>query len=118
VRRELFAHGIDVEPFGHQALLRALPPGLDGRKAQGIVRDALAALAQGSAPDALDERIDAVCARLACHAAVRAGDVLAPAQVRALLEDLDRIDLGAHCPHGRPVVRTVAFGELARWFDR
>jgi DNA mismatch repair protein MutL len=115
---ELAAHGLEVEGFGHQALVRALPPGLDGRKALAIVRDALAELGAGGGASALDDRVDAVCARLACHAAVRAGDALAPAQVRALLEDLDRIDLGAHCPHGRPVVRTVAFAELARWFDR
>lgn len=119
VRAELLAHGIDVEPFSHQtAMVRALPPGLDGRKAAGILRDALAELSTSSRTDALNDRIDAVCARLACHAAVRAGDVLSPVQVRALLDDLDRIDFGAHCPHGRPVVRTVDFSELARWFDR
>ncbi len=118
VRAELLRHGIDVEGFGPKALVRALPPGLDGRRATGIVRDALAELGRGDGGASLQERSDAVCARLACHAAVRAGDALAPAQVRALLEDLDRIDLGAHCPHGRPVVRTVAFAELARWFDR
>ena len=66
----------------------------------------------------LDERSDAVCARLACHAAIRAGDAMAPVQVQALLMDLDRIDLGAHCPHGRPVVRTLDYRELADWFDR
>jgi len=119
VVNELAAHGLDVEGYSHQtAMVRALPPGLDGRKAALVLRDALAELAATSRTDALDDRIDAVCARLACHAAVRAGDALAPVQIRALLEDLDRIDLGAHCPHGRPVVRTVAFGELARWFDR
>jgi DNA mismatch repair protein MutL len=119
VRAELSAHGLDVEGFhGATALVRALPPGLDGKKAAAIVRDALAELAAAGPSLALDDRVDAVCARLACHAAVRAGDVLAPVQVRALLEDLDQIDLGAHCPHGRPVVRAVDYGELATWFDR
>ncbi len=119
VRQELLAHGLDVEGFSHQtALVRALPVGLDGRKAAEILRDALAALSTSSRTTAFDDRIDAVCARLACHAAVRAGDVLASAQVRVLLEDLDRIDLGAHCPHGRPVVRTVPFEVMGRWFDR
>jgi DNA mismatch repair protein MutL len=121
VKAELMAHGIDVDGYhGHTALVRALPPGLDGKKAAAIVRDALYELGVGDSgrTATLDERTDAVCARLACHAAVRAGDVLAPVQVRALLEDLDKIDLGAHCPHGRPVVRTVAYGELAGWFDR
>ncbi len=119
VREELIAHGIDVEGYhGKTALVRALPPGLDGRKAAAIVRDALAELADNGRTGALNDRTDAVCARLACHAAIRAGDVMAAVQVRALLDDLDRIDLGAHCPHGRPVVRSVDYGELAGWFDR
>lgn len=119
VRRELSAFGIDAEGFSHgTAMVRALPPGLDGRKAQQIVRDVLAELATAGTTATLDERSDAVCARLACHAAIRAGDVMAPVQVQALLQDLDRIDLGAHCPHGRPVVRTLDYTELADWFDR
>ena len=52
------------------------------------------------------------------NAAIRAGDLLAPEEIRALLAALDAIDLGAHCPHGRPVVRTVRYGEMAGWFDR
>ncbi len=119
VRAELLRFGIDIDGFAHTtALVRALPPGLDGRKAQAIVRDVLAELHSHGTRHTLDERVDAVCARLACHAAVRAGDTLAPIQVRALLDDLDAIDLGAHCPHGRPVVRTLDYTELADWFDR
>ncbi len=122
VRAELLAYGLDVEGFSPTAaIVRALPPGLDGKKAQLIVRDALAeAHSAGGGADnaALNDRTDAVCARLACHAAIRAGDVMAPAAVRALLGDLDAIDLGAHCPHGRPVVRTLEYQELAEWFDR
>jgi DNA mismatch repair protein MutL len=122
VRAELLAFGLDVEGFSPTAaIVRALPPGLDGKKAQTIVRDALAEVdGVGASTDnaALNDRVDAICARLACHAAVRAGDVMAPAAVRALLVDLDAIDLGAHCPHGRPVVRTLEYSELSEWFDR
>jgi DNA mismatch repair protein MutL len=119
VRAELNNFGLDVDGFAHTtALVRALPPGLDGRKAQAIVRDVLAELQSAGTRHTLDERTDAVCARLACHAAIRAGDTMAPVQVRALLDDLDKIDLGAHCPHGRPVVRTLDYTELADWFDR
>jgi len=119
VLRELSAYGIEAEGWAMQtAMVRALPPGLDGRKAQQILRDVLAELTAAGTTATLDERTDAVCARLACHAAIRAGDTLAPVQVQALLKDLDAIDLGAHCPHGRPVVRTLDYRELADWFDR
>jgi DNA mismatch repair protein MutL len=118
-RELLSSHGLVIEPFGaHTALIKAIPPGLDAKRADQIARDALAELATDAASSALDDRVDRVCAKLACHAAVRAGDALSPESVRALLRDLDAIDLGAHCPHGRPVVRTVRYGELATWFDR
>lgn len=126
-RALLEKHGLFIEPFGARAaLVKALPPGLEGRKAEQIARDALAELAAGTsatisrdaASATLDDRMDRVCARLACHAAIRAGDVMHGDSVRALLRDLDAIDFGAHCPHGRPVVRTVRFEEMAQWFDR
>jgi DNA mismatch repair protein MutL len=118
-RALLSRHGLVVEPFGpHTAMVKALPPGLDARKAEQIARDALAELAREGTTGALDDRLDRVCARLACHAAVRAGDTMSHDSVRALLRDLDAIDLGAHCPHGRPVVRTLRYDEMALWFDR
>jgi DNA mismatch repair protein MutL len=118
-RALLSRHGLVVEPFGpHTAMVKALPPVLDAKKAEQIARDALAELAREGSAGALDDRLDRVCARLACHAAVRAGDAMSHDSVRALLRDLDAIDLGAHCPHGRPVVRTLRYDEMALWFDR
>jgi DNA mismatch repair protein MutL len=115
----LLRYGLDVAPFGGRtALVKAVPPGLDGKKAEAITRDALAELAENGGTDALNARVDALCARLACHAAIRAGDKLSAEEIRALLTQLDAIDLGAHCPHGRPVVRTVRYSEMAAWFDR
>jgi DNA mismatch repair protein MutL len=115
----LAAFGLDVSPFSDEsALIRGIPPELDGGKAERVVRDALAELSESGRPDALDELRDALCARMACHASVRAGQTLAPEEIRALLRDLDAIDLGAHCPHGRPVVRSVDYDEMAQWFDR
>jgi DNA mismatch repair protein MutL len=55
---------------------------------------------------------------MACHAVIRAGDVLADEEIRALLEAMDAVDLGANCPHGRPVYVTVPFRELARKLHR
>jgi DNA mismatch repair protein MutL len=118
-RDALLAYGLDVEPFSDvDALVRAVPVTLMAASVDGLVRDALSALEETGHAITLDERLDAVCARLACHASIRRGQSLSEPEVRALLRSLDEIDLGAHCPHGRPVVRRVPFDELARWFDR
>src|SRR5690606_24687440 len=102
--------GLDVEPFGDgAAMIRAVPHGLDAGKAEEIVRDALRELSEDGRPDALEDLVDRVCSRLACHGSVRAGQTMAPEEIRALLKQLDAIDFGAHCPHGRPVVRALPF---------
>jgi len=49
---------------------------------------------------------------------VRAGDVLDPQEVRALLTALDEVDFSGHCPHGRPVVTRLPFDELERRVGR
>jgi DNA mismatch repair protein MutL len=111
-------HGLLLEPFGpRQVIVKGIPVGLSLQRVEHIARDVLKELMDERA-GALDERDDAVCARLACHAAVRAGDTMAIESIRSLLHDLDAIDLGAHCPHGRPVAHTLPFADMAGWFDR
>ena len=115
----LLSIGLEVDLFGPtSALIKAIPRGLDAAQAERITRDALAEFGRLGETTTISDRVDAVCACLACHAAIRAGDLLSPEGIRQLLGELDSIDLGAHCPHGRPVVRAVDYTELARWFHR
>jgi DNA mismatch repair protein MutL len=68
--------------------------------------------------DTFDDLEDHLCAQIACHSSIRAGQVLQDEEIRALLLLLDKIEYGAHCPHGRPIIRAIPFGEMARWFHR
>jgi DNA mismatch repair protein MutL len=117
--KTLLNYGIDIEPFGSQsAMIRSIPGSLNAGKVEQIARDALAELLQAEPTTSLHDMVDQVCARLACHSAIRKGQKLTHDEIRALLRDLDRIDLGAHCPHGRPVVRHLPWNDMAKWFDR
>jgi DNA mismatch repair protein MutL len=56
---------------------------------------------------------------MACHGAIRAGDLLSIEQAQALLRNLDEVgDFGGHCPHGRPVVHTIPLDDLERRLGR
>lgn len=68
--------------------------------------------------DRLEERIDHIAARLACHASVRSGDALNKAEVYALFEQLDEAQVSGACPHGRPVVTEFSRDAVERWFGR
>jgi DNA mismatch repair protein MutL len=62
--------------------------------------------------------IDLSLATMACHGSVRAGDAMSAEEAQALLKALDGVDFSGHCPHGRPVVMRLPFGELERRVGR
>lgn len=115
---EIAALGFDVRPCGERSVaVHAVPALLARAKPDDLVRDLGAELGR-SATRPLSGRIDLALATLACHGSVRAGDVLDPHEVRALLTALDEVDFSGHCPHGRPVVTRLPFDELERRVGR
>lgn len=112
-------YGFEIEPFGdNQAIVKSAPPGLKTEFIAQIIKDTLSDLAKTDRPDSLNAFSDHICAQIACHTSVRAGQKLDHSEIRALLEQLDVIDYAAHCPHGRPVVRAIPFSEMGGWFHR
>jgi len=118
--------GFEVETFGASAIaLRAVPELLAERDPEGLLRelaeeiraagDAGAALQAGSR---IAAGADHLFATLACHAARRAGEKLAPEEQRALLCALDEIPWAPTCPHGRPVAVPISRAEIERRFAR
>src|SRR5207248_1357591 len=71
----------------------------------------------GDAP-ALQERVESVCGTLACHSSVRAGRRLAPAEMDALLRQMEVTPNSGQCNHGRPTFVTLALSDIERLFGR
>jgi DNA mismatch repair protein MutL len=118
-RATLDTLGFDLEPFGADSLaVKAVPEAAAGAEPEKLLRDVLAELGAHGASEVVPTKVDHVLATMACHAVVRAGDVLGEAQARALLDAMDGVDLRGHCPHGRPVVLRLPQGELERRFGR
>ena len=115
---EIAALGFDVRPFGERSVaVHAVPALLSRASPEDFVRELGAELGR-SATRPLSGRVDLALATLACHGSVRAGDMLDPQEVRALLTALDEVDFSGHCPHGRPVVTRLPFDELERRVGR
>jgi DNA mismatch repair ATPase MutL len=55
---------------------------------------------------------------LACKTAVRAGDVLAEAEMQALLRRLGEAELCRTCAHGRPTAILLSHAQLEKEFGR
>ncbi len=117
---EVRAAGFEVEAFGPAVQRLVSVPVFRGRRARPeALRDLLRELAQGGRPTVPDALADRVTATVACHAAIRAGDVVDPTAFSELLRALDRLPEPARtCPHGRPIMVHLPRSRLDRWFLR
>lgn len=117
---EVLRAGFDVEEFGpgtHR--VRTVPTFRGARTRAEAVTELLDELASGSRPTVPDGMAERTAATLACHAAVRAGDTLAPEEFARVLDQLAELGDGAvTCPHGRPILLRFDRARLDRWFLR
>lgn len=66
----------------------------------------------------MEKGIGDLCATMACHSVVRAGQALSLDQMRRLLEEMDEFPLSSFCPHGRPVSVEYPYAKLEKDFGR
>jgi DNA mismatch repair protein MutL len=110
--------GFQVEPFGGTTMLmRALPALLAQTDPTQVLEDIAAALGAGDAPMA--GAVEETVARQVCkRAAVKAGQVMAQAEMEELVRALERCASPRTCPHGRPTMIHLSVEQLAREFGR
>ncbi|MBO6038228.1 MAG: DNA mismatch repair protein MutL, partial [Acetobacter sp.] len=116
--------GVEIEIFGKESILvRALPSLLGTIEASDLLRDLADELARDehTTPDemiALDGRLDAVIARMACHGSIRAGRKLTIEEMNALLRQMEAMPYAGTCSHGRPTWIKFTRNDLEKMFSR
>ena len=118
-RETLAEIGIEVEPFGGDAILvTSYPAMLAKMHPAEMLRQVLEPLMTGGKkPDARD-LLDDLMNMIACKAAVKAGDRLSPDEITALLEQRHCYQDTHHCPHGRPTALFLSREQLDKMFKR
>jgi DNA mismatch repair protein MutL len=115
----LAALGIVVDRVGaYRLAVRETPLAFGNRDLGGLVRDALAELAERGATLRVRADRERLLATFACHAAVRAHRMLTLPEMNALLRDMERTDRADQCNHGRPTWVRLSLEELDRLFLR
>ena len=59
-----------------------------------------------------------IAVSMACHSAVKAGQVLTDDEMRELVRQLEQIAIPHTCPHGRPTMIHLSLGQLGKEFGR
>jgi DNA mismatch repair protein MutL len=112
----LASYGFAIEPFGPRTyLLRTVPALLsEGSIAQAVIEILDSLSAEGDR----GKREERIAISLACHSAVRAGQVLSPEEMRKLVRELELTEWPHTCPHGRPTMIRFTSSQLEREFGR
>ena len=111
--------GFVLEPFGPDLYaITAVPALLPEGDYRPSVRQMLAELAEVEKSEKLRQHLEERLATIACHSVIRANRKLATSEMRALLQELDRIEFATQCPHGRPVLVEFGSEELEKMFKR
>lgn len=111
--------GMEIEPFGGDTvLLSSYPAMLANLGPAEMLRQVVDQIVSGGkSPDRRDLLND-LLNMIACKAAIKAGDRLAPEEITALLEQREHYADTHHCPHGRPTALVFTREELDRRFKR
>ena len=106
--------GFTIEPFGERTyLVRVIPAVLGDGNWLEALREIL------DAPrDKTTNVEDNIVKSMACHSAVRAGKKLSDDEMRALVRQLEQVNLPNTCPHGRPTILHLTIRQLEKEFGR
>jgi DNA mismatch repair protein MutL len=118
-RETLAQLGIEVEPFGGDTVLVSSYPAMLANLAPGdLLRQVVEQLLAASRTPERRDLVDDLLHMIACKAAIKAGDRLAPEEITVLLEQRQHYQDSHHCPHGRPTALVFTREELDRRFKR
>jgi DNA mismatch repair protein MutL len=116
---ELHAAGFETEPFGHRTIaVKAAPAAVGAADLEKIIFEILE-IAEGELRGAsMDELRRAICAGIACRAAIKINTRLDAAKMEWLLRALAATDCPMSCPHGRPIAMHYSTREILKAFHR
>ena len=108
--------GFTIEPFGERTcLVRAVPAVLNGNNLKEAIMELLDEI--GSEQD-VQKRDTRAAQSLACHGAIRAGQMLNGSEMAGLVKQLERTSQPRTCPHGRPTTIHLSSQQLKKEFGR
>jgi DNA mismatch repair protein MutL len=113
--------GFIVDHFGDETwVIKSVPALVKNSDPAELLLESLDILRSsgGRKAGGLAAPIDDLLASMACRAAVKAGDTLAPEEMLELLAQMQSSEYFSHCPHGRPVVKVFSRREIEKWFHR
>ena len=107
--------GFSCEDFGGDTVLvRQIPADLDASDVTATLEELAQTLRSGRSPE---EKREALLHTMACKASIKGGWTSDPAELRVLVEKVQRGEV-KYCPHGRPVAVKLTKYQIEKMFGR
>lgn len=112
--------GLEIEPFGADAIAVQAIPALLGDKPNipKLISDLTDELTENGTSQTLEERLNAILSRMACHGSIRSGRRMKAEEMNALLRQMENTPLSGQCNHGRPTYVTLSLNDIEKLFGR
>ena len=116
---DLTKFGLTIEPFGGGAIaVRETPAILGEVNAEAMLRDILDELDDQGSSTLVQEKLEAILSRVACHGSIRTGRRMRAEEMNALLRDMENTPRSGQCNHGRPTYVELRLSDIERLFGR
>jgi DNA mismatch repair protein MutL len=116
---QLATFGLGIEKFGGNAVaIRETPAILGEVNATAMIRDILDELADLSQTQSVQDRLEAILSRVACHGSIRSGRIMRGEEMNALLREMEATPHSGQCNHGRPTYVELKLSDIERLFGR
>lgn len=111
--------GFEFDIFDENSIaVKAVPQYLRVSEVEIVIKDLLQDLRETETTKTHLERFNYLCKSMACHTAIRAGDVLSKEQIDIIVNNWKKTQNPYTCPHGRPILLKFTKHELDRRFLR
>ncbi|MCF2906290.1 DNA mismatch repair endonuclease MutL [Octadecabacter sp. CECT 8868] len=116
---DLSKFGLTIEPFGAGAIAVRETPALLGEvHAEAMLRDILDELDDQGSSTLVQEKLEAILSRVACHGSIRTGRRMRGEEMNALLREMEQTPRSGQCNHGRPTYVELKLSDIERLFGR
>jgi DNA mismatch repair protein MutL len=111
--------GLVIEPLGGAAIaVRETPAILGEVNAKAMIHDILDELADNGSTALVQEKLEAILSRVACHGSIRSGRRMRAEEMNALLREMEATPHSGQCNHGRPTYVELKLSDIERLFGR
>lgn len=111
--------GVIIEPFGSDSIVvREVPGILSDCDIKNLTLDIIDDLIESKDSKLVEERINRICSKMACHGSIRAGREMQINEMNDLLRRMEATPFSGQCNHGRPTYVELKLNDIEKLFGR